>query len=88
MASATAPVPPRQAPGSFMPGQGTGGAGEHWTAVFPRHLPDVFELLKSTKGKYGMQKLPEDHAVVDWGITWDRDRALLHTRGQARGRLR
>ncbi len=63
-------VPIRQL-GSFMPGQGTGGAGEHWTAVFPRHLPDVFEPLKGTKEKYGMQKLPEDHAVVDWGITWD-----------------
>ena len=62
-------IPIRQL-GSFMPGQGTGGAGEHWGAVFPRHLADVFELLKSTKEKYGLKKLPEDHAVVDWGITW------------------
>ena len=62
-------VPIRQL-GSFMPGQGTGGAGEHWGAVFPRFLPDVFELLSSTKQRYGEKKLPEDHSVVDWGVTW------------------
>src|SRR3954466_8071296 len=56
--------------GSFMPGQGTGGAGEHWGAVFPRFLPDVFELLTSTKQRYGEKRLPEDHSVVDWAITW------------------
>ena len=63
-------IPIRQL-GSFMPGQGTGGAGEHWGAVFPRFVPDVFELLTSTTQKYGAKKLPEDHSVVDWGITWD-----------------
>ncbi len=62
-------IPIRQL-GSFLPGQGTGGAGEHWGGTFPRHLPDVFELLKSTREKYGEKKLPEDHAVVDWGIAW------------------
>ena len=62
-------VPIRQL-GSFMPGQGTGGAGEHWGAVFPRFLPDVFELLTSTRQRYGEKKLPEDHSVVDWGIRW------------------
>jgi gluconate 2-dehydrogenase alpha chain len=62
-------IPIRQL-GSFMPGQGTGGAGEHWGAVFPRFVPDVFELLKSTTEKYGAKKLPADHSVVDWGITW------------------
>jgi len=63
-------IPIRQL-GSFMPGQGTGGAGEHWGAVFPRFVPDVFELLKSTTERYGPKKLPENHSVVDWGITWD-----------------
>ncbi len=37
-------IPIRQL-GSFMPGLGTGGAGEHWGAVFPRYVPDLFELL-------------------------------------------
>jgi gluconate 2-dehydrogenase alpha chain len=49
-------IPIRQL-GSFMPGQGTGGAGEHWGAVFPRFVPDVFELLKSTTEKIRSQKV-------------------------------
>ena len=62
-------IPIRQL-GSFMPGTGTGGAGEHWTGVWPRHQPDVFELLKATTEKYGAKRLPADHAFTDWGITW------------------
>src|ERR1700733_12345162 len=42
-----AAIPIRQL-GSFMPGQGTGGAGEHWGAVWPRFQPDVFNVLTST----------------------------------------
>src|SRR6202521_1768300 len=57
--------------GCFLPGSGIGGAGEHWSAWFPRFLPDCFELLSSTVGKYGAGKLSEDHSVQDWGITYD-----------------
>jgi len=57
--------------GSFLPGSGVGGAGEHWSAVCPRFLPDCFELLSRTTEKYGAAKLPEDHAVQDWGISYD-----------------
>lgn len=63
-------IPVRQL-GSFMPGQGTGGAGEHWGAVWPRFQPDVFNLLTSTTQRYGAKKLPEGHSVVDWGVTWE-----------------
>ena len=63
-------IPVRQL-GSFMPGQGTGGAGEHWGAVWPRFQPDVFSLLTSTTQRYGAKKLPEGHSVVDWGVTWE-----------------
>jgi gluconate 2-dehydrogenase alpha chain len=63
-------VPIRQL-GSFMPGQGTGGAGEHWGGVFPRFVPDIFEILSSTRQRYGDKRLPEDHAMVDWGVTWN-----------------
>jgi gluconate 2-dehydrogenase alpha chain len=62
-------VPIRQL-GSFLPGTGTGGAGEHWDGYFPRHVPDLFELYTKTVERYGEKKLPEDHAIVDWGITW------------------
>jgi gluconate 2-dehydrogenase alpha chain len=63
-------VPLRQH-GSFLPGAGVGGSGEHWNALCPRFLPDVFELLSRTSEKYGAKSLPEDHAIRDWGVTFD-----------------
>jgi gluconate 2-dehydrogenase alpha chain len=57
--------------GSFLPGTGTGGAGEHWSGVFPRFRPDCFELYSQTIEKYGVARLPEDHAIQDWGVTYD-----------------
>jgi len=57
--------------GAFLPGTGVGGAGEHWSAVFPRFLPDVFELYSRTVEKYGAAHLPEDHAIQDWSVTYD-----------------
>ena len=63
-------VPIRQL-GNFLPGLGTGGAGEHWGAVCPRYVADLFELYSKTVERYGAKRLPEDHAVVDWGVTWN-----------------
>jgi len=57
--------------GCFLPGTGVGGAGEHWSGHFPRYVPDSFELLSCTLGKYGPAKLPEDHSIQDWGISYD-----------------
>jgi gluconate 2-dehydrogenase alpha chain len=63
-------VPLRQH-GSFLPGSGVGGAGEHWAGVFPRFVPDSFELRSRTIEKYGAGRLPDDHSIQDWGITYD-----------------
>jgi gluconate 2-dehydrogenase alpha chain len=57
--------------GSFLPGSGVGGAGEHWNGVFPRMLPDCFELLSQSTKKYGADRLPEGHSIQDWGVTYD-----------------
>ena len=57
--------------GSFLPGSGVGGAGEHWNGICPRVLPDCFELLSRTIEKYGARRLPADHAIQDWGVTYD-----------------
>ena len=57
--------------GAFLPGSGIGGAGEHWNGEFPRMLPDCFELLSRSIERYGSKRLPEDHAIQDWGITYD-----------------
>jgi gluconate 2-dehydrogenase alpha chain len=56
---------------SFLPGDGVGGAGEHWNASTPRFLPDVFDIHTRTTGRYGASRLPENHSVQDWGIKWD-----------------
>ena len=57
--------------GSFLAGSGVGGAGEHWNGVCFRFLPDCFELLSRTMEKYGSKRLPEDHAIQDWGVNYD-----------------
>jgi gluconate 2-dehydrogenase alpha chain len=55
---------------SFLPGTGVGGAGEHWTGIVPRFLPDAFEVLTRTVERYGRKRLPENHSIQDWGITY------------------
>jgi choline dehydrogenase-like flavoprotein len=55
--------------GAFLPG--VGGAGEHWSALSPRFLPDCFELYSRTVEKYGAARLTEDHSIRDWGVTYD-----------------
>ena len=57
--------------GGFLPGSGTGGTGEHWGAVYPRLLPECFQLYSKTIEKYGAKKLPDGHSMQDWGITYD-----------------
>ena len=55
---------------SFLPGDGLGGAGEHWNGMTPRFQPDVFECSTRTRERYGEKRLPENHAIRDWGITY------------------
>lgn len=56
--------------GSFLPGTGVGGSGEHWSGIAYRYHPDCFELLTRTREKYGAARMPADHAIEDWGITY------------------
>ena len=56
---------------SFLPGTGTGGAGEHWQGWCPRFSPDSFELRTRTLEKYGAQRVPEGYDLHDWGVTYD-----------------
>ena len=57
--------------GSFLPGTGVGGAGEHWGSVSHRVLPDNFAPLSYLTKKYGSKRLPGDHSIQDWGVTYD-----------------
>jgi gluconate 2-dehydrogenase alpha chain len=62
---------PLRRPACFLPGTGVGGAGEHWGTAFDRMVPDGFELYSKTVEKYGEKKLPLDHSIQDWGVTYD-----------------
>jgi gluconate 2-dehydrogenase alpha chain len=56
--------------GSFLPGTGVGGGGEHWSGISYRYQPDAFRLLSHYKERYGEAKLPAGHALQDWGISY------------------
>ena len=62
-------VPIRQY-GSFNPGSGVGGAGEHWSGLSYRFYPENFRLATALRETHG-SRLPENLAVQDWGFTWD-----------------
>jgi gluconate 2-dehydrogenase alpha chain len=63
-------VPVRQH-GSFLPGSGLGGAGEHWAGLAWRFFPEMFTLRTHLAQRFGVSRLPEDLAVQDWGVTYD-----------------
>jgi gluconate 2-dehydrogenase alpha chain len=68
-ASETA-LPMRQL-GSFLPGEGVGGAGVHWNGATWRWLPWDHEPLKLTLAHYGRAAIPPDMNLQDWGISYD-----------------
>src|SRR6185295_17829266 len=51
-----ASVPVRQY-GSFLPGSGVGGAGEHWAGVSHRYMPDIFTLRSHLAARHGAARL-------------------------------
>lgn len=62
-------LPMRQL-GSFLLGEGLGGAGTHWNGQTWRFLPYDFQIKTMTEQKYG-SKLSADYLLQDWGITYD-----------------
>jgi gluconate 2-dehydrogenase alpha chain len=62
-------VPVRQY-GSFNPGTGVGGAGEHWSGLAYRYHPNQFRLATHLREKHGA-RLPENIAIQDWGVSYD-----------------
>ena len=57
--------------GSFLPGDGVGGAMVHWNGQSWRFLPHFFEYRTHLEDRYGPDFLPEDTTIQDWGITYD-----------------
>jgi gluconate 2-dehydrogenase alpha chain len=63
-------LPMRQL-GSFLPGEGVGGAGVHWNGATWRWLPWDQEPLKLTLARYGRAAIPLDMNLQDWGVSYD-----------------
>lgn len=57
--------------GSFHPGNGTGGAGNHWAGITFRFGPDDFRLKSHLAEKYGADAIPAELTLQDWGTDWD-----------------
>ncbi len=57
--------------GSFLLGEGLGGAGVHWNGQTFRFLPYDFQIRSMTEERYGKTKIPQDMTIQDWGITYD-----------------
>ncbi|MGY2895071.1 GMC family oxidoreductase [Deinococcus sp. UYEF24] len=76
--------------GSFLPGDGVGGAGVHWNGMTYRWLPYDFEIKSQTVQRYGKGAVPENSTIQDWGVTYadmepyyDRFEYLCGISGQA-----
>lgn len=57
--------------GSFLPGNGAGGAMVHWNGQSWRFLEPHFTYRSFLEERYGSDALPENLAVQDWGITYE-----------------
>lgn len=62
-------VPYRQH-GSFLLGDGVGGAGFHWNGMMYRNLPEELEMRTHHEQKYGKKFIPEDMTIQDHGVTY------------------
>jgi len=90
-------LPMRQL-GSFLPGEGVGGAAVHWNGVTWRFLPWDFETRSRSIARYGPDVFAADCTSQDWGVTYaelepqfDRFERLFGvggTAGNLRGEIR
>ena len=62
---------PMRTLGSFLLGEGLGGAGVHWNGQTWRFLPYHFEARSRAIARYGEGILPQDNTIQDWGVTYD-----------------
>jgi gluconate 2-dehydrogenase alpha chain len=56
--------------GSFLPGNGVGGAGVHWNGQTWRFLETDFLLRSHVTERYGAKSIPPDMTIQDWGVTY------------------
>src|SRR5215469_318052 len=56
--------------GSFLPGEGVGGAGVHWNGHTWRWTDMEFKVRSMYEERYGKNYIPADMTIQDWGITY------------------
>ena len=56
--------------GSFLPGEGVGGAGVHWNGHTWRWNDTEFKIRSMYEDRYGKGYIPTDMTLQDWGITY------------------
>lgn len=56
--------------GSFLPGNGVGGAAVHWNGHTWRFNPTDFRLKSHLTERYGVRKIPDELSIQDWGTTY------------------
>src|SRR5580692_2370203 len=57
--------------GSFLPGNGVGGAGVHWNGQTWRFQPSDFVIRSHLTERYGANSIPDELSLQDWGTTYD-----------------
>jgi gluconate 2-dehydrogenase alpha chain len=57
--------------GSFLPGEGVGGAGVHWNGQSWRFLESDFVIKSHNEKRYGKASVTaHDMTIQDWGVTY------------------
>jgi gluconate 2-dehydrogenase alpha chain len=57
--------------GAFLPGDGVGGAGLHWSGVHLRVDPVELRLRSHYTERYGKAFVPEGMTIQDFGVSYD-----------------
>ncbi len=57
--------------GSFIPGEGAGGAGLHWNGQTWRWTDMELRIRTMYEERYGKKYIPADMTIQDWGVTYD-----------------
>ena len=57
--------------GSFLPGNGVGGAGVHWNGQTWRFLPNDFRIRSHMTERYGEGIMPEGNHIQDWPVSYE-----------------
>ncbi len=62
---------PYRSLGSFLPGNGVGGAGTHWNGLNWRPQPEELRLRAHVRENWGEQIIPEGMNLLDYPVTYD-----------------